>query len=93
MTQSQFIHLFQSFLWTTTVLSMPLLLISLVIGVLISIVQVVTQIQEATLTFVPKLIVSLLALLLLAPWMVDYTVTHTAQQFALMLEIARSPKQ
>lgn len=47
----------------------PIMLISLVIGLLISLFQALTQIQEATLTFVPKVIVVFVSLLLLAPFM------------------------
>lgn len=47
----------------------PVLLATLVVGLLISIIQVVTQIQEATLTFVPKLVVVVVVLLLFGSWM------------------------
>jgi flagellar biosynthetic protein FliQ len=49
----------------------PILIIGLVIGVLISLVQTVTQIQEATLAFVPKLVVMSVSLLLLLPFMMS----------------------
>ena len=58
----------------------PLLLISLGVGLIISIFQAATQIHEQTLTFVPKLIVVGLALVLLAPWIMettkDYVIAH-----------------
>lgn len=47
----------------------PIMLISLIIGLLISLFQALTQIQEATLTFVPKVIIVFISLLLLAPFM------------------------
>jgi flagellar biosynthetic protein FliQ len=50
-------------------LSLPVLLFGLVVGVIISIVQAVTQIQEFTLTFVPKLLAVVVALALFGPWM------------------------
>lgn len=49
--------------------SMPVLLVSLCIGLLVSIFQTVTSIQEQTLTFVPKILGIFVALILLAPWM------------------------
>lgn len=49
--------------------SMPVLLVSLCIGLLVSIFQTVTSIQEQTLTFVPKIIGIFVALILLGPWM------------------------
>lgn len=59
-------------------LSLPILTISLVIGVLISLFQAVTQIQEQTLTFVPKLIVLSLSLIVLGPWILHTLVQFTA---------------
>ena len=52
-------------------LSMPLLLTSLVVGVAVSLLQSVTQVQEQTLTFVPKLITVLVVLVLMLPWAMD----------------------
>ncbi len=51
----------------------PILLVSLVIGLIVSIFQTVTSIQEQTLTFVPKIIGVFLALMLLGGWMLDNT--------------------
>lgn len=59
----------QQMLWTAVLVASPILLLTLVLGLAISIFQVVTQIQEMTLTFVPKLAVVFFALLLLGPWM------------------------
>ncbi len=56
-------------------LSLPMLLFGLVAGVLVSIFQTVTSIQEFTLTFVPKLLAVILALALFGPWMLS-TMTH-----------------
>lgn len=55
----------------------PVLMAVLVVGVLISIVQVVTQVQEMTLTFVPKLIALFLIFLLLGGWMLSTVVEFT----------------
>ncbi len=59
-------------------LSLPILTISLVIGVLISLFQAVTQIQEQTLTFVPKIVVLSLSLIVLGPWILHTLVQYTA---------------
>ena len=56
-------------------LSAPMLLLGLVVGVLISIVQSVTQIQEMTLTFVPKIVAAVAVLLVAGPWMLNYVVS------------------
>lgn len=59
--------------------SLPVLLVSLVIGLVISIFQTVTSIQEQTLTFVPKIIGVFLALMFLGGWMMQNMVDFTAQ--------------
>ena len=59
-------------------LSLPILVLSLVVGVVVSLFQAVTQIQEQTLTFVPKIIVLVLALTVLGPWMLHTIVGFTA---------------
>ncbi|MBI5399462.1 flagellar biosynthesis protein FliQ [Candidatus Saganbacteria bacterium] len=64
---------------TTLMISMPTVGVGLLVGFIISLFQAVTQIQEQTLTFVPKVIAVFLVLVLTAPWvssiMVDFTVT------------------
>ena len=55
----------------------PILIISLVVGLIISIFQATTQIQEQTLTFVPKLIAIILVLVLGGPWMLNKLVMLT----------------
>ena len=59
-------------------LSLPILVLSLVVGVAVSLFQAVTQIQEQTLTFVPKIIVLVLALVVLGPWMLHTIVGFTS---------------
>jgi flagellar biosynthetic protein FliQ len=63
----------------TLYLSLPILGVGLVVGLLISLFQAVTQIQEATLVFVPKIVVVLLALLFLSPWMMRKMLSYTEQ--------------
>jgi len=63
----------------TLYLALPILGVGLVVGLLVSLFQAVTQIQEATLVFVPKLVVVLLALLYLSPWMMRKMLTYTEQ--------------
>ncbi len=63
------------------VLSAPVLLTSLVIGVLISIFQSVTQIQEQTLSFVPKFLAVLVVFLFTLPWAIDLMVRYTTELF------------
>lgn len=54
----------------------PLLLVALVVGTLVSILQAVTQVQETTLTFLPKLVALALTLVILGPWMLTMLVDY-----------------
>lgn len=72
----------KSALETVLLISAPMLLLSLVTGLLISIFQAVTQINEATLTFVPKIIVTFVALLIFFPWMLRVMLGFTTTLFA-----------
>jgi len=61
----------------TIYLSMPMLGLGLAAGLIVSVFQAVTSIQEMTLTFVPKIIAVFLALLFFAPWMLQEVTTFT----------------
>jgi flagellar biosynthetic protein FliQ len=66
-------------LWVIALLSAPLLLSALAVGLIVGMIQAATQIQEMTLTFIPKLIVLALALLISGSWMLgvltDFSIT------------------
>ncbi len=62
-------------------LSAPLLLAALAVGLIISIFQAATQINEATLQFVPKLVAIFLVLILFGPWMLQYMVDYIQRLF------------
>lgn len=59
--------------------SLPVLLVSLAVGLIISIFQTVTSIQEQTLTFVPKIICVFVALILFGPWMMNSMVEYMTE--------------
>jgi len=63
----------------TLYLSFPILAIVLIVGVLVGLLQAMTQIQEATLTFVPKIIATFISLLFLFPWMMNKMMSYTEQ--------------
>lgn len=67
----------------------PILATTLVIGVVVSIIQAVTQVNEATLTFVPKLIGVFVAMLLFGPWMMGTLLDFSAGLFANMAAYGR----
>ncbi len=58
-------------LWTAILISLPIMGIALIVGLIVSIFQVVTQIQEMSLTFIPKIIAVAFALIALGPWMLN----------------------
>jgi flagellar biosynthetic protein FliQ len=66
---------------TILIVSSPVLLVSLVVGLVISLFQAVTQIQEFTLTFVPKVIAVFVTLFLLFPWIARTLMTYTSDLF------------
>ena len=66
--------------WTALIICAPVLGITLAVGLLVSVLQVTTQIQEASLTFIPKLIAAGVALILFGPWML-----RKLTQFAVQL--------
>lgn len=68
--------------WTAFLVSAPILGITLVVGSLISIVQVVTQVQENALTFVPKLVAAGLALAVFGSWMLRQVVQFASHLWA-----------
>jgi len=64
-------------LWTSLWVCLPVLGLTMLVGLLISVLQVVTQIQEMSLTFVPKLITAAVALLAFGPWMLHKLAAYT----------------
>jgi len=65
----------------TLMVSAPLLLVALIIGLIVSIFQAATQINEATLSFIPKLVGIFLALILAGPWMLAVMLDYMRQVF------------
>jgi flagellar biosynthetic protein FliQ len=70
-------------------LGAPMLLLGLLVGVTISILQSVTQIQEMTLTFVPKIVVVVLSLIFFGPWMLRLLTSFSLQLFERLPDLAR----
>jgi flagellar biosynthetic protein FliQ len=68
--------------WTVLMVSAPILGAALITGLLISILQATTQIQEMTLVFVPKIVVVFLVVIVFGPWMLDIITTFTYDIFA-----------
>ena len=67
----------QQALWVTMMIAAPLLLSALAVGLLVGMFQAATQINEMTLSFIPKLLVLVLALVLAGPWMLSVIANYT----------------
>jgi flagellar biosynthetic protein FliQ len=65
----------------TLIMSAPMLLTALIVGLIVSIFQAATQLNEATLQFVPKLVVMFMVLLLVGPWMLQYMMDYIQRLF------------
>lgn len=91
MSEDVVLNLGQNALKTLAMLSAPLLLSTLVIGLVISIFQALTQINENTLTFVPKMVVIAIILVLAGPWMLDVMSAYTVNLFESIATIVREP--
>ncbi len=75
------VYLLRSGIFQILILSAPVLLIGLVVGLIVSVLQATTSIQEQTLTFVPKIAAILLALVFFGPWMFANLAQYTIQLF------------
>lgn len=77
MSQEFIISLAEKGIYTVLVICGPLLVVALVIGLLVSIFQATTQIQEQTLAFIPKIVAVLLGLVFFGPWMLTHMLSFT----------------
>ena len=89
MTPSDVTSLLQRALWTTAMVGGPIVMISMAVGLFVSVIQAATQINEATLTFVPKLIVVAVVLVILGPGMATQLSDFTHFVFEMAAESGR----
>ncbi len=93
MNPSQVVDLFQRMVWMMLMLSAPVLLTGMIVGIVISIFQAVTQIQEQTITFVPKILACLFVFILTAHWSIDMMMTYSDSVFETMVTLATAAKK
>ena len=86
---NEYVEIAREALWLVIWLSLFPLIVSLVVGLLISFFQALTQIQEQTLTFVPKIIATILTILITTPFMISQLTTFSLRVFDLMLKASR----
>ncbi len=87
MTDIEVITLLREALMTTLIVAAPILGISMLVGLVISIFQTTTSIQEQTLTFVPKMIAIFGTIIVMASWMIRTLVNYTKNLFMLIEKI------
>jgi len=89
MTSLEVVGLARDTIIITLYLSGPLLLVGMVVGVIISIAMAVTQIQEMTLTFVPKILAVMVTLLFLSSWMISMITDFTRDLMIRLPDLIR----
>lgn len=89
MNMEQSLEVLRVLITTSLLVVSPILLVSLVVGVLVSLFQSVTSIQEQTLSFVPKLIAISVALILVAPWMLRTLMQFTTAFLTRLPDVVR----
>ena len=81
MSQNDVLYLAKEAIYTSLLVGGPILGVCLLVGLLVSIFQAMTQIQEQTLTFIPKIIAIIAVMLLLGPWMLRVLTVYTGNLF------------
>ncbi|QQS35490.1 MAG: flagellar biosynthesis protein FliQ [Ignavibacteriales bacterium] len=89
MTEELIIEIMKEVFFTTFLVLLPVLGVSLVVGIIISIFQSATSIQEMTLTFVPKILITALAIIFMLPWMMDKMINITLKLFTMFTTVVR----
>ena len=87
MTEELVIEILTEVFYTVFVILLPILGISLVVGIAISIFQAVTSIQEMTLTFVPKILFTAVMIIFLIPWILDKMIAITLKIFNIIVTV------
>jgi len=89
MTENQVLYLAKEAVGTAILVGGPILLISLLVGLVVSVFQAMTQIQEQTLSFIPKFLAIGLIMVILGPWMLKIMTAYTTNLFTELANYAR----
>jgi len=84
MTEAQVLEVGRQALWVLVQVALPVLIFGMAAGIVVSLFQAVTQIQEVTLTFVPKMVAVVVALVIFGPWMLATLVAFMVQLFSFV---------
>lgn len=83
MTEELIVNIMSDAFFTAFIIVLPILGVSLIVGIIISIFQAATSIQEITLTFVPKILLTAVTIIFLFPWIMEKMTTITLRFFNL----------
>jgi len=89
MTEELIIEILKELFYTTFIILLPILGVSLIMGIIISIFQAATSIQEMTLTFVPQILVTAITIIFLLPWIIDKIVAFTEKILTMFNTVIR----
>jgi len=89
MTEELVIEVLKEVFYTTFLILLPILGVSLIVGIAISIFQAATSIQEMTLTFVPKILVTTVVIIFMFPWILDKMIAITHKLFSMFSMVIR----
>ncbi|GIN37516.1 MULTISPECIES: flagellar biosynthesis protein FliQ [Heyndrickxia] len=82
MNSDMVISLAEKGIYITLIVAGPLLLVALIVGLIVSIFQATTQIQEQTLAFIPKIVAVLIGLVFFGPWMLSHLLSYATDIFS-----------
>jgi len=89
MTEELVIEILKEVFYTTFLILLPVLGVALIVGIAISIFQAATSIQEMTLTFVPKILVTTVVIIFMFPWILDKMIAITHKLFSMFSTVIR----
>jgi flagellar biosynthetic protein FliQ len=89
MTEELLVEILKDAFTTAFIILLPILTVAMIVGIIISIFQAATSIQEMTLTFVPKIFFTVLTIIVLLPWIIDTLVTFTKKYFTMFITLAK----
>lgn len=89
MTEELLIEILKDAFINAFIILLPILTVAMIVGILVSIFQAATSIQEMTLTFVPKIFFTVLTIILLLPWIIEKLVTFTHKYFTMFITLVK----
>ena len=87
MQSDQAVGLVDQMLWAAMLVAAPVLIVVLVVGLLVSVIQATTQLQELTLSYVPKLFVAAMTLIALGPWMIEHVTAFAIRVISIIPQL------